>query len=393
MNILTFVDYYLPGYKGGGPMRTLSNAASHFEGELCFKIVTLDRDFGDSEPYPGVETGIWNTVGDAEALYLPPGGRSFQTLRRLIASTDHDVLYLNSFFSPNFTIKVLVLRRLGLIPKVPVVLAPRGELAPGALALKSGSRLDFLKKRLYLLFAKALGFYEDVYWQASSEHEAEHIRRQFGRAGGRIIIAPDVPISLRKAQEPLQKSKKPSGQLRIVFLSRISRKKNLSEALKMLAGLRGDVEFHVYGPQEDPRYWRECVRLSEKLPPNIRVTYEGVVVQERVIEVLAGHDLFLLPTMDENFGHVILEALIAGCPVLISDQTPWNKLQTKGAGWTISLDYPQEFRSVMQQCIDMEEDDYEQWSLGARAYGLEHVQDQKVIEQNRELFSRIVAVS
>ena len=51
MRILTFVDYYLPGYKAGGPIRTIANMVSQLGGEFEFLIVTRERDFLDTVPY------------------------------------------------------------------------------------------------------------------------------------------------------------------------------------------------------------------------------------------------------------------------------------------------------------------------------------------------------
>jgi len=52
-------------------------------------------------------------------------------------------------------------------------------------------------------------------------------------------------------------------------------------------------------------------------------------------ERLADYDAFIFPTLGENFGHVIIESLSAGCPVLCSDQTPWNDVFRAGGGSVI----------------------------------------------------------
>ena len=63
-------------------------------------------------------------------------------------------------------------------------------------------------------------------------------------------------------------------------------------------------------------------------------------------ESLAKNDLFFFPAHGENYGHVIAEAMAAGCPVLISDQTAWRNLEEKGAGWDLPLDAPGRFRAA-----------------------------------------------
>ena len=63
--------------------------------------------------------------------------------------------------------------------------------------------------------------------------------------------------------------------------------KNLDGALRLLAGVRGRVELHVYGPKEDPEYWDQCTRIIAALPNNIRVEYHGAVQNDKVPETLA----------------------------------------------------------------------------------------------------------
>ena len=45
--------------------------------------------------------------------------------------------------------------------------------------------------------------------------------------------------------------------------------------------------------------------------------------------------LFLLPSHSENFGLVIVEALAAHVPALVTDTTPWSGLAAEGCGWCV----------------------------------------------------------
>ena len=381
--ILTTSDYYLPGYKAGGPLRTLANMVNKLGDEFQFKIITADRDIYDTGPYSGIRINDWNKIGKEEVFYMSPNERSLRDIRKLLCSIEYDVLYLNSFFSVQFTIKPLLLRRLRLVPDKPVVLAPRGEFSPGALSLKS------LKKRVYLMAARAVGLYRGVIWQASSGHEERDVRRWFGKDVP-VVVAPNLPPTVHSADELLSKGEKSEGFLNIVFLSRISRMKNLDSALKTLEGVNGKIRFSIYGPLEDKAYWAECERIIIELPCNIEVRYYGSVAYDKVVTVLREHELFYLPTLGENFGHVILEALCAGCPVLISDKTPWRGLEEKGVGWDLPLSRPEMFQKVLQQCINMNNEEYLKWSQKAREYGLKVSKDEKVVEQNRNLFSGFI---
>src|SRR4051794_22940987 len=146
--VLALCDYYRPGHRAGGPIRTLEGIADRLSDEFALKIITRDRDLGDRQPYPDVTPQTWRDVGAASVMYLSPKEMNATTLRRLIATTAHDILYLNSWFSVPFAITPLALRRIRRGPQSPVVIAPRGEFAASALGLHPG------RKRLYLQLAR-----------------------------------------------------------------------------------------------------------------------------------------------------------------------------------------------------------------------------------------------
>jgi glycosyltransferase involved in cell wall biosynthesis len=382
--IIILCDYYLPGYKGGGPIRTLANMVDQLGDEFQFHVVTRNNDLGDGEAYSGVGSDSWSRIGKAEVCHLAPRSRTFRALKNLLRATEHDLLYLNSLFSYTFTIKPLLLRRLGWIPHVPLVLAPRGELSPGAVALKG------FKKRMYLRVAAALGLYRYVIWHASSDYEAADIRHWMGEKVA-VRIAPNLPARFHGEEHV---SSKVAGRLNIIFLSRINRKKNLDGALKILKDVKGDLQFNIYGPPEDQAYWAECQKLIAQLPSNISVKYQGSLGPEKsAMAVMMEHDLFFMPTLGENFGHVIMEALLAGCPVLISDQTPWRALEEKGVGWDLPLSAPERFRAVIESCVAMDRGEFSRWSVAARAFALTVAQDENIIRQNRELFQSALSAS
>jgi len=222
--------------------------------------------------------------------------------------------------------------------------------------------------------------YRDVAWQASNEMEANHIRAHWGR-DARILIAPNLP-PLSGTAVPARRHKV-TGALRVVFLSRISPMKNLEGALRMLAMTSMPMSLDIYGNQESAEYWKECERLMRGLPPHVTVTYHGNVPPDEVINVMASYDLFFLPTLGENFGHVILEALLAGCPVLISDRTPWRQLQEKRAGYELSLDRPQAFAEALEKFAAMDDTQFQKWSDGAARLGREYCEDGRLRKEVR----------
>jgi glycosyltransferase involved in cell wall biosynthesis len=123
------------------------------------------------------------------------------------------------------------------------------------------------------------------------------------------------------------------------------------------------------------------------MPSNITVDLAGAVPHEQVRQTLLAHDVFLLPTLGENFGHVIAEALQAGCPVVVSDRTPWRGLQDLGVGWDLPLGDLRAFTRVLQHCADMAPDEFDRFRKRTSAYGLAVGSDPGILNQNREMLN------
>lgn len=385
LRVMILVGGYLPGFQYGGPIRSISNLVDHFAGEFEFIVVTSDRDLGEKEPYPTVRINEFNEVGKAKVFYASPEMMTLPNLRNLIRGIPHDIMYLNSLFHLGFTIKPLILRRMGKLPNKPVIVAPRGEFSAGALKLK------WFKKRAYIAFAKVTGLYKNVIWQASSEYEERDIRKWFGESAV-VHIAPNLTPAAATANQKLYQNRRRKEKefLKIVFLSRISPKKNLDGALRILEKVKGCVEMNIYGPITDEAYWAKCRERIDRMPDNVKVTYKGSVPHEEVPRVMAEHDLFFFPTHGENFGHVIHEALSVGTPVLISDQTPWRDLEKCRAGWDLPLGEEATFIETIENCCTVDHTVYEKYNDGAFKFASQHFESNKVLDANRRLFWQIL---
>lgn len=382
MRVLTFVPNYLPGYKAGGILRTIANTVDWLADDVDFWIVTQDRDLNECNAYPGIKSEQWQLVGGAMVYYRPPRFCTLKHLATLISSTPHDVLYLNSFFDMVFTLKILVARKLGLIPVKPIILAPRGELVEGCLRIKSR------RKRIFIHAAKMIGLYEQVSWHASSEYEARDFAGLMNVGPERIHVALDLPprADFKIAADAGGRSVPEAQGLRIIFLSRLTREKNLDYALGVLARIRSEVIFDIVGPQEDPVYWDECSDLIRKLPPHVRVNYLGVIRPEQVPDLFRKHDLFFFPTTGENYGHVIAEALAAGTPVLISNTTPWRDLEADGLGWVRALDAPDAFARIIEELASLTPAERAKGRIMILDRIMQRLRDPAVLEANRQLF-------
>jgi glycosyltransferase involved in cell wall biosynthesis len=111
------------------------------------------------------------------------------------------------------------------------------------------------------------------------------------------------------------------------------------------------------------------------------------VPHHRLEEMLTAHHLFCLPTQGENFGHAIFEALAAGRPVLISDQTPWRSLAKRKAGWDIPLSDSTGFVNAIETVAAMDLRELNEWCKEAWRYCNDYIQQSDIKEQYRKLFN------
>lgn len=382
--ILCFTSYFLPGFRSGGPVRSLTNLCASLRDEFEFYVITRNRDLGAELPYTDVECGRWNRIGGVQVWYLNSPYAAVGPIREAILTAAPDLIYFQSALDPAVTVFPLLLRRLNLVsPNIPVLVAPRGELFPGALAQKRG------KKALFRLVARKVGLYSGVGWHATDPLEAGYLRDWFGDHA-RIFFAPNLP-PLVVGREAPRRLPKIQGSLRLVWLSRISPKKNLAGAIGMLARVNVQVTLAIFGTLEDKAHWAECQRLIVKLPPNVRVDYRGVIAPEDVVQTLAGYDAFYFPTLGENFGHVILEALLAGCPLLLSDRTPWRSLAQSSLGFDLPLEQPDAFVAAIERLAAMSPAEFEVWSSAARNRGLAYCDEPGLREPTRVMLEQAIA--
>jgi glycosyltransferase involved in cell wall biosynthesis len=344
VRVLATADYFEPGFRAGGPVRSLALLVDTAPPGVDLTLITRDRDVDATGPYPGL-SGRWVRRGRAHVFYVPVRDReAWTSLWRALRGTTFDVLYVNSLWSPMFTVLPVLARRLGMIRAGRVIVAPRGELSPGALSQKSW------KKRPFAAVWGGLLKRADVTWHASTVREAAEIRAVFPWA--RVHVSPN---QVALPAEPLDPIVGP-GLPRFVFMSRIVPKKNLLTVIEAVAGLPHPPALDIYGPVEDAAYWRRCLRYLETTRVADRVQYRGELPPTAVRETFQRYDAFLFPTHGENFGHVIAESLSASCPVICSDQTPWTEVLAAGGGTAVTTSSAGELRMeisrIMARSVD-----------------------------------------
>ena len=379
--ILVFVRHYLPGFRSGGPVRSVSNIVKALESEYDFRIVCLNRDHGETESFADIDSSRWTKLGEAHVYYAKDQEMDFVLCRRLIAELKPDMIYLNSLLDRKFSMMPFL--AVGRANATPVLIAPRGELSPGALGLKSW------RKQFFLRIVKFHNYFAHVHWHASSAAEDAQIRQVFAPNKHHVFLASNLP---EIQQNSLQRTKlKTPSVLKIVLAARISPMKNTLAAIRMAGQLHGEVVLDLWGPLEDKDYWAACEKQVQLCQPNVEVNYRGEVAYEKMHAVLQEYDLMLMPTLGENFGHSIIEALSAGLPVIISDRTPWKNLMDEGVGADLPLENESEFLRQLERYQAMDEHELAEVRISCQRFVAAWQAEYADLGPSRKMFDAVIA--
>jgi glycosyltransferase involved in cell wall biosynthesis len=376
--ILVLVDWFVPGYKAGGPIQSCVNFVFAMKEDYEVYVLTTDTDHGEVSPYEGVPSGRWTNDlhPGIRVFYLAKATLSARALRAQIDAVKPDYVYLNHLFSPFFVVYPFWLKYRGFL-KSEVVVCPRGALYDSALSVKRW------KKTPFLWVFRRMGLHKRVLFHATNQREKDAILQHF--PGSRVMIADNLP---NMRQPPFVSVSKEPGHLKIIFVARIFPIKNLLfllNAMEKVTGAR--LELTVIGPMEDKAYWSECERKIAAMPANCSITYLGPKRNDELMAMLHQHHLFSLPTTGENFGHSIFEAFLAGRPVLISDQTPWLGLAGRKAGWDLPLSDTAPFTRALEEAAAWDQDHFDGWARGAWQLAADFIKNPELHDQYLKLFA------
>jgi glycosyltransferase involved in cell wall biosynthesis len=382
-SVLLFIDWFTPGYKAGGPTRSMVNLIDRLKNDVDFWVVTRNTDYRDSIPYPGIQPDIWLLHDGYHIIYL--SSPSMRSIRRSIhsfflstitsAKADESplILYLNGIWSFYFSILPLFCIRRKHFRKI--IISPRGMLSSQTWISSS------LKKKPFLWFARFIGIYNAVIFHATNEQEKIDIQKNISKKTS-VEILPNLSSTVIPS---LPQKQKHAGEARFISIARIAPEKNTRFMLEILQeGITGNLSLELYGPIYNEAYWNECRQLMTQLPSNIRVTYHGSLSPDEMSTSTSNCHFLFMPSLGENYGHSIAESLQHGLPVLISDKTPWRNLQEKNTGWDLPLSNPDAFRAAINRCIAMENEEYSLMQKKCLNFAYEISMDKVLIHKYEE---------
>jgi hypothetical protein len=236
--------------------------------------------------------------------YFLTNFKSILNFYLFLKKNNFDIIYLNSFFSFYNSILIILIFKIFINQKnVKIVISPRGELFANLI-------YESLKKIFFIKFFKFI--YRDFFFLASNNFEKNSISKFINAK--KLYIFNDCPTRFYNIKK---NTKFPRNKiLKIIFLSRITKSKNLLFILQIIKTLKLKLIFDIYGPIEDLKYWTQCQNEIFSAPKNILINYKGIADTNDVQSIFFKYDLFCFPSLSENFGYVIYESLSSGTPVL-----------------------------------------------------------------------------
>lgn len=207
----------------------------------------------------------------------------------------------------------------------PLVISFHGMLAPEALAFATTRKRIFWK----LLQRKAVRRAACIH--ATSEQEYQEVRAA-GLENPVAVIPNGVDLFPPRARKFSE-----AGEYRTMLsLGRIHPKKGLDRLV--VAWARVENEFpnwrlRIAGPSE-LGHASKLQQLINKLRTK-QVSIEAPAYGDAKFDLYASSEAFVLPTLNENFGLTVAEAMAAGLPVITTKGAPWADLSTHGCGWWI----------------------------------------------------------
>jgi glycosyltransferase involved in cell wall biosynthesis len=355
--IYIFTDWYVPGYKAGGPIQSVYNLAMLLSRNLTVKIITRNMDYGSVLPYESIVPNHWTRLSENhEVMYLSDENVKYGIIKEMCREASDHIILINGLFSFYFSILPLFFTNYYSAKKV--FLSVRGMLHQSALSVKP------LKKQVYLAFARGFGLFKKATLLATSQYESEEIKSSLGKV--KIRIAPNIPMQPLTGEATLTKDfRDKDGHLRLLFLGRISPEKNPVKVLEALKEIKYPVSITFIGSSIDKNYQNIFETAMYTLPGNIKIEWVRELPHHQLEEVFRKTDVMILPSHGENFGHAIFESFAQATPVIIGNNTPWKGLEAEAAGIEVDPNDTSSVLMAINRFNNMEIIEYQQFQIGA----------------------------
>jgi glycosyltransferase involved in cell wall biosynthesis len=323
MNILQVSPAYFPAVSIGGPIYSTLTFSEILEKNHQLTTVTTQQGLSESQ-LKDIQYNKPKALSENHTLiykkYLGPANFTFSfsmVLWLLKNTSNYDLIVLQGVWNFPFIMSAFFAR----LFRIPYIIFPHGSLYQETVYLKSSR----IKKILYFLAVKNM--LKKAKWICFTTQDEELKVKEFLKIHLNAFIVPNVVKSADFTHLPQRGKWREhfsisSESTLLLHLGRISQKKGIIFTLHALRNLldKGyDVQFLLAGGDEGAYQAQLKNKISELKLDNY-VHFTGLLNREQSLQAFSDSDLFILPSLSENFGISIVEAMYCGLPVLISNQ-------------------------------------------------------------------------
>lgn len=333
MRLLHVVASYHPAVRYGGTIVSVHGlaaalAARGHEVHVYTTSVDGERDSDVPHNQPVVIDGVnvwYFRSPHLRRLYRSPDLRAH--LARTVAG--FDVVHTHAVFLWPLWVAARAAERAG----VPYVVSPRGMLEPDLVRQKS----PYLKA-LWIALIERHNLERAAAIHVTSAREADELAL-FGFSLPPVVTIPNGvgagPPSGPDAPIPEELLVTIARGPYVLCLGRVSWKKGLDRLVRSMAYMPGALRVLVAG-NDDEGLRASLEADAARLGVADRLVFTGPVTGAGKQALLASARLLVLPSYSENFGNVVLEAMAAGCPVIVTPEVGAAPIvEASGAGWVV----------------------------------------------------------
>lgn len=230
-----------------------------------------------------------------------------------------NIIHIHGCWRP----RLLIVFFLAKLSNIKIVLSPHGMIDP-----ISFSQKKTIKIMIWFLYQKYIFEFSNLII-VNSINEKKNLKKKIKNKN--IIM---IPHGINTDKVKISSSKK-NGQLSFVFFSRIHPIKNLDNLIDVWISNNFFKKYNlnIYGEIQNKIYFK---KIFNKLRNFKKINYLGKLNFNK-IKILSKNDIFIFPSKTENFGLVVLEAMLAGLYIMFNKNLPWNHLIKKGFGSPFDL--------------------------------------------------------
>ncbi len=328
MKIIHISPSYKPAWCYGGPIQSVSLLCESLQKkELEIDVITTTANGKTELDVPreiavlntGVKIHYFNRLTKDHTHFSP------KLLLHLHRNTNEKdtLLHIHSWWNLVSMLSCLIAK----IKGIPVVLSPRGMLCDYTFK----TRNSFSKAILHQIIGKQLLRYCQIH--CTTQQEKQEIIN-IGLQKDISVIPNLIDTNLATAKSTINHE---DCSLKIIFISRIDPKKGLEMLFQALSKLQFSWSLSLAGKGK-VGYIQSLHGLADDLNISHAITWHGQIDNTKKYALIAQHHLLVLFSHNENFGNVVLESLLTGTPVAISEGVGLSDyVKTNQLGWTVQL--------------------------------------------------------